>query len=160
MKCYNFPCRDMFTRGVVVMETITLRTRTTMTMAAIDVSRLEIRGASLTHSSHWHGVWLSQVVTSCLWRLLCAHTHTRGDGGGSGDCDCNTNTVVITIHKLPPSHATYPLRGGWQTIMGFRIFVCWVLPLPTNEITPYCHTHTHVTSGGCETWRVFVLVAL
>lgn len=79
MKSYNFPCSDMFTRRVVVMETITLRTRTTMTMAAIDVSRLEIRGPSLTHSSHWHGVWLSQVVTSCLWRLLCAraHTHTR-----------------------------------------------------------------------------------
>lgn len=77
MKSYNFPCSDMFTRGVVVMETITLRTRTTMTTAAIDVSRLGIRGPSLTHSSHWHGVWLSQVVTSCLWRLLCAHTQTR-----------------------------------------------------------------------------------
>lgn len=116
MKCYNSPCSDMFTRGVVVMETITLRTRTrtTMTTAAIDVSRLEIRGPSLTHSSHWHGVWLSQVVTSCLWRLLCAHTHkqARGDGGGSGDCDCNTNTVVITIHKLPPPACHLP------TIMG------------------------------------------
>lgn len=77
MKSYNSPCSDMFTRGVVVMETITLRTRTTMTTAAIDVSRLEIRGPSLTHSSHWHGVWLSQVVTSCLWRLLCARTHTN-----------------------------------------------------------------------------------
>lgn len=146
MKCYNSPCSDMFTRGVVVMETITLRTRTTMTTAAIDVSRLEIRGPSLTHSSHWHGVWLSQVVTSCLWRLLCAPTHTHAE------MEAVVVIVIVTpillllpfINFLPP-HATYPpLRGGWQTIMGFRIFVCWVLPLPTNEITPYCHTHTRM----------------
>lgn len=108
MKSYNSPCSDMFTRGVVVMETITLRTRTTMTTAAIDVSRLEIRGPSLTHSSHWHGVWLSQVVTSCLWRLLCAHTHTHSHT----EMEAVVVIVIVTpillllpfINFLPPCH--------------------------------------------------------